>query len=114
MTDKLPSQPAALGSDPKPTPVASTAPATSGSPVPVQDPRQGGGPERSTEFKAVEGGNEVRSGAVLMIEAYALVWTFLLVWVFMLWRRQKTLDARIDGLDAAIGRAIAAKKTAAK
>jgi len=97
MSDKAPSPP------PVSTPQASQAstPAASGSAAPASS--QSG--DRATTFQSVEGGNEQRSGAVLMVEAYALVWLFILAWVAMLWMRQRKLDARLDGLEAAIDRA---------
>ncbi len=67
--------------------------------------------DRSTTFQAVEGGTETRSGATLMVEAYAVIWTILMVWLVMLWRKQSALSKRLDGLEAAIDRA-AAKRDA--
>lgn len=62
---------------------------------------------RATEFTAVEGGNERYSGATLLVEAYAAIWVILMAWIFLLWRKQSTLAARLDGLEAAIDRAAA-------
>lgn len=95
MSDKAPSPPRTTEKD------TTSAPATSGSAAPAAS--QSG--DRATAFQSVEGGNEQRSGAVLMVEAYALVWLFILGWVAMLWMRQRKLDARLDGLEAAIDRA---------
>ena len=61
-------------------------------------------PDRSTTFRAVEGGGETRSGALLMVEAYAVLWLLLLFWLTWLWRRQGAIHARIDGLEKAIDR----------
>lgn len=62
---------------------------------------------RATEFTAVEGGNERYSGSTLLVEAYAAIWLILMAWIFMLWKKQASLTARLDGLEAAIDRAAA-------
>jgi CcmD family protein len=64
--------------------------------------------DRATQFQAVQGG-ETYSGMNLMVGAYAAIWVILLAWIFMLWRKQQSLTARLDGLEAAIDRASAAK-----
>ncbi len=70
---------------------------------------------RATDFRAVEGGvTEQYSGATLLVEAYAAIWLILMAWIFLMWRKQATLAARLDGLEAAIDRAEAAKSAAAK
>jgi len=61
-------------------------------------------PGRSSEFRAVEGGNESMSGERLLVEAYAAVWVILFVFVFMSWRRQARIDARVDELERAVSR----------
>lgn len=61
--------------------------------------------ERSTAFKAVEGGNEMQSGEALLVEAYAAIWVIVFLFILLGWRRQKELDARIATLDAALGKA---------
>ena len=63
---------------------------------------------RSTTFQAVEGGPETRSGSTLMVEAYAVLWLILMTWLVLLWRKQASLNARLDGLESAIDRASAA------
>ena len=63
--------------------------------------------DRSTTFRAVEGGGESRSGSTLMVEAYCVLWLILLGWLVWLWRRQNGLNARVDGLEKAIDRAAA-------
>jgi hypothetical protein len=65
--------------------------------------------DRATEFKAVTGG-ETYSGSTLLVEAYAAIWLILMAWIFMLWRKQQSLTTRLDGLEAAIDRAAAAKE----
>ncbi len=63
--------------------------------------------ERSTTFQPVEGGNEVHSGTTLMVEAYAAIWMVVMFWLILLWRKQATLNGRIDELEKAIDRAAA-------
>ena len=86
---------------------ASGTPATSSSASADPD-------SRATEFTAVEGGNQQYSGSTLLVEAYAAIWLILMVWLFMLWRKQASLTARLDGLEAAIDRAAAQPAPAAK
>jgi len=62
---------------------------------------------RSTTFQAVEGGGETRSGSTLLVEAYAVLWLILMTWLVLLWRKQASLNARLDGLERAIDRAAA-------
>ena len=62
---------------------------------------------RSTSFQPTEGGAEQRSGATLLVEAYALIWMILMVWLVLLWRKQAALNLRLDGLEGAIVRASA-------
>jgi hypothetical protein len=62
--------------------------------------------DRATEFKAVEGDTgEQYNGYTLMVEAYAALWVVLMGWLLVLWLKQRDLNARIDGLEAAIARA---------
>ena len=65
---------------------------------------------RATDFRAVEGGAaEQYSGATLLVEAYAAIWLILMAWLLLMWRKQAKLAERLDGLEAAIDRAEAAK-----
>jgi CcmD family protein len=64
--------------------------------------------DRATQFQAVQGG-ETYSGMNLMVGAYAAIWVILLAWIFLLWRKQQSLTARLDGLENAIDRASSAK-----
>jgi CcmD family protein len=59
--------------------------------------------DRATSFQAVSG-NEPQhySGEVLLVAAYALVWTILLGWVAFVWRRQRELDERLADLERVI------------
>jgi hypothetical protein len=63
--------------------------------------------DRSTTFQPTEGGTEQRSGATLLVEAYALIWTLLMFWLVLLWRKQAALNKRLDGLEGAIVKASA-------
>jgi hypothetical protein len=60
--------------------------------------------ERSTEFRAVEGGTEMVSGGTLLVEAYAALWLILLAFLLVSWRRQARIDSRIDELEKAVAR----------
>jgi hypothetical protein len=60
--------------------------------------------QRSTEFKAVEGGAEMVSGGTLLVEAYAALWLILLAFLLVSWRRQGRIDARVGELEKALAR----------
>ena len=67
--------------------------------------------DRSTEFQAVEGNaKEQHSGSTLLVEAYCVLWVILMGWLFLVWRRQASLNARIDALDRVLDKAAAEKK----
>jgi hypothetical protein len=55
--------------------------------------------DRSTEFVAVQGGNDGTSAEVFLVAAYLLMWAALLAFVFMTWKKQGTLEKRIAKLD---------------
>ncbi len=59
---------------------------------------------RATEFRAVEGGGETRSGTVLLVEAYAAIWLILFVMLALGFLKQRRLDARIGDLEKALDR----------
>ena len=61
--------------------------------------------DRATTFRPVEGGNQMQSGEMLLVEAYAAIWIILFALVFFTWRRQKKLDARVASLETAIAKA---------
>jgi CcmD family protein len=65
--------------------------------------------DRSTTFQAVQGEPEHYSGETLLVSAYAVLWTILLLWVAFVWRKQSTLDARLDDLERELDRASAAR-----
>lgn len=60
--------------------------------------------ERSTAFRAVQGG-ELKSGEVLLVEAYAAIWAVAFILILLGFRRQQRLDGRVDALATAIERA---------
>lgn len=61
--------------------------------------------DRSTTFQPVEGGGEMRSGATLLVEAYAVLWVILFGWLVLLWRRQHAQNRRIDELEQLLQKA---------
>ena len=60
--------------------------------------------QRSTEFRAVEGGTETMSGGTLLVEAYAALWIILFGFLLISWRRQVRIDARVAELERALSR----------
>jgi hypothetical protein len=54
---------------------------------------------RSTAFRAVEGGGNTRSGTILLVEAYAVVWLLMMFLVWRTMRRQGQIDARLAQLE---------------
>ncbi len=64
--------------------------------------------ERATTFQPVEGGGETRSGTVLLVEAYAVLWAVLMGWLILLYRKQNKLGTRIDELERVLDKAAAA------
>jgi hypothetical protein len=60
---------------------------------------------RNQSFRPVEGGGERRSGEVLLIEAYAVIWAIAFVFILIAWRRQRRIDERVNALEAAIAKA---------
>jgi CcmD family protein len=72
-------------------------------------------PGSDTGLRTVEGGKETHDGPTLVVEAYVVVWVVLMGWLLMLWRRQSSMNKRLDGLESAIDRAVAkAPKSPAK
>ncbi len=61
--------------------------------------------DRSTEFVAVQGGNEGTSAEALLVTAYVLMWAALLTFVFLTWRKQGALEKRLAKLDDDLRRA---------
>jgi hypothetical protein len=60
---------------------------------------------RSTEFRAVEGGDEMQSGTALLTEAYAAIWLLALGLILLGMRKLRRLEDRLDGLSEEIARA---------
>lgn len=87
---------------PPSTPVA-TAATTTASPAPAATGTSAD--DRSTSFRPVQGGTEMQSGEKLLVEAYAAIWVILFALVLLSWRRQRRLDERMVGLEAAIDKA---------
>jgi hypothetical protein len=66
--------------------------------------------DRATTFQAVQGGGEHYSGEVLLVSAYAILWTIVLAWVVFMWRKQRDLTSRLDALEHVLDRADAAQR----
>lgn len=91
---------------PKPTDEAAAKPSEkSGAQAPTTTTAE----ERSASFQPVQGG-ELKSGEVLLVEAYAAIWAMAFVLILLSFRRQRRLDARVDALQAAIDRARSAEE----
>lgn len=89
------------------TPATTTTAATSAAPAAGSSADTAD--SRATTFQAVEGG-ETHSGEVLLVEAYSVLWVILFAWLLIMWRKQVRLHARIEELDRALDRAVAAGK----
>lgn len=61
--------------------------------------------DRGAAFKPVTGASEMQSGEKLLVEAYAAIWIILFAMVLLSWRRQRQLEARVDGLESALEKA---------
>jgi hypothetical protein len=66
--------------------------------------------DRATTFQAVQGGAEHYSGEVLLVSAYAILWTIVLMWVVFMWRKQRDLTSRLDALEQVLDRADAEQR----
>jgi CcmD family protein len=60
--------------------------------------------DRSTEFVAVQGGNDGTSAETLLVTAYLVMWAALLAFIFMTWKKQGALEKRVAKLDEALRR----------
>jgi CcmD family protein len=60
--------------------------------------------DRSTEFVAVEGGEETTSAGTLLVVAYVVMWALLLGFLLMTWRRLLKIEGRLGELDRALAR----------
>ncbi len=71
--------------------------------------------DRATTFQAVQGGEAAHySGEVLLVSAYAILWTILLAWVAFLWRKQSELNGRLGDLERVLDQAAHVAKSAAE
>lgn len=66
--------------------------------------------ERSTAFRPVQGGTELRSGEQLLVMAYAAIWIILFAMILLSWRRQQKTDERVATLEGALAKARAGSK----
>lgn len=81
---------------------ASSTPGAAGAPAPTVTTSAD---DRSTAFRAVQGGGELQSGEKLLVEAYAAIWVILFVMILLSWRRQRGIDERLAVLSTAIDKA---------
>ena len=100
-------QPAGSG-EPPPTSATASATAPDGSAAPAEDPDA-----RNTSFRPVAGGGNARSGELLLVEAYAVIWLVIFGLLFLSLRRQRALTARLDKLEADLARARGGTKSGA-
>jgi hypothetical protein len=92
--------------DLQPPPLATTTAAAATTASPAAPSASGtSADDRSTSFRAVQGGGEMQSGEKLLVEAYAAIWVILFALVLLSWRRQRRLDERMAGLETAIDEA---------
>ncbi len=68
--------------------------------------------DRATEFQAVTGGPETKSGEMLLVQAYVAIWLLLFAYLALMWRRQRALHTRLDAMDRVLDRAAAARPEA--
>jgi len=54
--------------------------------------------EREQGFKPDKGGDNLQSGELLLIEAYAAIWLVAFGLILLTWRKQRRLSARLDQL----------------
>lgn len=64
--------------------------------------------DRATSFQAVQGGEEHYSGEVLLVTAYAVLWTIVLAWVALVWRKQRLMSSRLTDLERVLDEAASA------
>lgn len=74
-------------------------------PAPSVAPNTTAAEDRSTTFRAVQGGNEMQSGEKLLVEAYAVIWLILFGMILLSWRRQRKIDDRVASLEGALAAA---------
>lgn len=71
----------------------------------LQQPTGTAADDRGQAFRPVEGGDQMQSGEMLLVEAYAAIWLIIFALIFFSWRRQRRMDHRIDALQAAVQKA---------
>jgi hypothetical protein len=94
---------------PKPATTAAPAPTN-----PATAPTGTSAEDRATTFRPVEGGTQIASGETLLVEAYAAIWLIMFALILLSWRRQRGLEGRVDGLQAALDKARAAEAASSK
>ena len=57
---------------------------------------------REGSFQAVEGGEAMHSGPLLLLSAYAVLWALLLFWILRLSRMQTRLSVQIARVEKAL------------
>jgi hypothetical protein len=71
--------------------------------------------DQSGPFHKVEGGAERevmqvdKVGATLMVEAYVVLWLLLMGWIWLVWRKQASLNTRLDDLERVLDKAAGAR-----
>ncbi len=60
--------------------------------------------DRSTAFRAVEGGQQLQSGEQLLVIAYMAIWLCAVVLIVLSFNKQRRLDQRISALEAALAK----------
>ncbi len=58
--------------------------------------------DRAATFQASEGATETRSGEVLLVEAYAVLWLLLFGFLAAQWRSHGRLEAKLAELEGRI------------
>jgi hypothetical protein len=61
--------------------------------------------ERAATFQASEGAQETRSGEVLLVEAYVVLWLLLFGFLASQWRAHGRLEAKLADLESRIRKA---------
>ncbi len=51
-------------------------------------------------------------GATLMVEAYVVLWLLLMGWIWLLWRKQASLNTRLDDLERVLDKAAGSREKA--
>ncbi len=70
--------------------------------------------DRSTEFVAVQGGEETSSAAGLLTAAYIMMWMLVFAFVWLTSRKLQGVQSRLSELESALKRADDASASAAQ